>query len=452
MTHLIFPAALFSLATLTAQATTITEEAVRATVSWLAADERAGRDTGSTELAATGDWLVARLQKAGLTGLSEGSLFHEFPLPGYLLDSKGIVCKLVRKHGDKDQEQVFELVADTDVRQWTVSDALAGEQEACTVASLLDPVLQRLLFTSSARRPIVCEVAEDHPYWTSAKGSRPVLGQKREASRPVFLVRQGVLPAAPVDDNREVTWTATWSVAAPEKADVPQRNVVACLPGTTRKDEYVVVSSHYDHMGIGAPVGDDRIYNGADDNATGTTAVVLLAEAMAKMDRPARSVLFVCFTGEERGLLGSKAFCERPPVPLDKIVANVNLEMIGRPEEGKAGKAWITGHDLSDFAAITTAAFQRAGIDVVEFPMAAGLFTASDNWSFVRKGVVAHSISAGSLHKDYHRPSDEVEKLDIPHMTKVIRGLLEVTLEFANRDAVPQWNEKGKARLARKGR
>ncbi len=441
--------ALFAVAPLCAQAATITEEAVRTAVTWLASDERGGRDTGSVELNAAGDWLAARLQKAGLTGLQEGSLFYEFPLAGHLIDSKTIVCKLVRKFGDKEQD--FTLTADVDVRQWTVSDAVAGEAEATTVASLEDPVMQRLLFANSARRPIVCEVAEDHPYWITAKGSRPVLGQKREASRPVFLVRKGVLPPPPENDQREATWTATWSVEPAEKADVPQRNIVAWLPGTTKKDEFVVVSAHYDHLGFGRPVGDDRIYNGADDNATGTTAVLLLAEAMAKMDKPARSVLFVCFTAEERGLLGSKAFCERPPVPLDKVVANVNLEMIGRPEEGKAGKAWITGHDLSDFTAITTAAFQRAGIEVVEFPMAAGLFTASDNWSFARKEVVAHSISAGSLHKDYHQPSDEVEKLDIPHMTKIIRGLLEVTLEFANRDAAPQWNEKGKARIARKG-
>jgi hypothetical protein len=309
--------------------------------------------------------------------------------------------------------------------------------------------MQRLLFAKSARRPIVCEVPEEHPYWQQSKGARRVLGSRREASRPILLVRQGLLPAAPVNDHREVTWTATWSVGAPEKVEVPQRNVMALRPGTTKKDEYVVVSAHYDHVGIGAPVDGDRIYNGADDDATGTTAVILLAEAFAQMPPTVRSVLFVCFTGEERGLLGSKAFCDRSPVPLDKVVANVNLEMLGRPEDGKAGKAWITGHDLSDFAAIAGPALQRRGVDLVEFPMAGRLFAASDNWSFVQKGVVAHSISAGSLHKDYHQPSDQVDKLDIPHMTKVITAVLEFTRELADRDAAPQWNEKGKERLQR---
>ena len=94
-------------------------------------------------------------------------------------------------------------------------------------------------------------------------------------------------------------------------------------------------------------------------------------------------------------------------------------------------------------------ALGRAGVGVVEFPMAAKLFAASDNYSFATKGRVAHSLSAGSLHRDYHQPSDQVDKLDIPHMTKIVRGLLEVVVELANRDAAPQWNEKGKAMLER---
>lgn len=431
------------------QVATITEERVRDAVSWLAADERAGRDTGSPELAEAGKWLAARFAKAGLAQVQEGSWVHEFPLTGWTLDSGAVKVKLVRRIGDAKDE--FVLAPGTDVRQWTVADAEAGDDEACTVALLDDPVLQRLLLAGSARRPILCEVPEDHPFWTKAQGSHRVLGTKRQASRPLLLVRKGLLPPAP-KDGKEANWTATWSVAAPEMAEIPQANVMAVLRGTTRKDEYVLVSAHYDHVGIGREVDGDRIYNGADDDATGTTGVLLLAEALAKEPPPSRSILFVCFTGEEKGLLGSKAFAARPPVPLDKIVANLNLEMLGRPEPGNEGKAWITGADLSDFATIAAAALQRSGIDVIEFPMASRLFAQSDNWSFAQKGVVAHSLSAGSLHKDYHQPSDEVAKLDIPHMTRVIRGLHGLVLELANREQAPQWNEKGKARIETKRR
>jgi Zn-dependent M28 family amino/carboxypeptidase len=216
------------------------------------------------------------------------------------------------------------------------------------------------------------------------------------------------------------------------------------LPGTTKKDEYVVVSAHYDHIGIGRPIDGDAIHNGADDDASGTTAVLLLAGAMQRQPPPVRSVLFVCFAGEEKGLKGSAAFCDRPPVPLERIVANLNIEMIGRPEPGNEGKAWITGAEYSDFAKIVEAPLQRAGVLLVDFRMATQLFAQSDNWSFVQKGIVAHSLSAGSLHADYHRPSDEVAKLDLPHMTRIIGALLPAVRELADRDAVPRWNEKGR--------
>ena len=432
-----------------AQVSTITEERVRETVAWLAADERAGRDTGSPELVAAGEWIAARFAKAGLAQLQEGSWVHEFPLDGFVLDSTAVQVKLVRKVGDEASE--FVLAADVDVRQSTVADSLEGKDEACTVALLDDPVLQRLLLAGSARRPIVCEVPEDHPYWTKAKGTHRVLGSKRQASRPLLLVKKGLLPPAPTD-GREASWTATWSVAVPEKVEMPQWNVLGVLRGTSKKDEYVLVSAHYDHIGVGREVNGDRINNGADDDASGTTGVLLLAEALARQPAPARSILFVCFTGEEKGLLGSKAFAARPPVPLDKIVANLNLEMLGRPEPGKQGKAWITGAELSDFAAIATSALAASGVEVIGFGMASQLFMQSDNWSLAQKGVVAHSLSAGSLHQDYHQPSDEVEKLDIPHMTKIVRGLHGLVLELANREQPPQWNEQGKERIARRRR
>ena len=429
---------------LAAQAATITEERVREAVGWIAADERAGRDTGSPELQATAEWLSARFAKAGLNQVKEGSWLHEFTLPGWLVDSSKVAVTLVRTAG-KDVQEIT-LVADKDVRQLTVADAVAGAKEECTVALLDDPVLQRLLTANNARRPVVCEVDEQSARWLAAGGSHRVLGNRRQAARPVFLVRAGLLPKAPAD-NAEVLWSMTWSAPAAEKIEVPQHNVMALLRGTDKADEFVVVSAHYDHIGIGRPVDGDAINNGADDDATGTTAVLLLAEAMAKMPAPRRSVLFVCFAAEERGLLGSAGFCARSPVPLDKVVANLNIEMLGRPEAGKEGKAWITGADLSDFAAIAATALQRGGVEVVEFPMAAQLFAQSDNYSFARRGVVAHSLSAGSLHEDYHRPSDQVEKLDIPHMTKIIRACLELTLELANRDQAPQWTDKGKQRL-----
>jgi hypothetical protein len=423
-----------------AQAETITEQRVRDTVTWLAADERAGRDTGSPELVAAGDWIAARFAAAGLAQVVEGSWTHEFPMTGWLLDQTALQVTVVRKHRDGKKTEI-PLVADTDVRQWTVAEVTSGVGVAATVAPLDDDVLQRMLQARSARRPVVCEVAADHPYWKRAEKRHRVLDDRRRGSQPVLLVRDGLLGPTSRHDE-DVEWSLTWTAGTPEKVDVPQHNLVALLRGTTRKDEYVIVSAHYDHVGVGRAVDDDAIYNGADDNATGTTAVLLLAESLAK-EKLARSVLFVCFTAEERGLRGSAAFCARPPVPLDKVVANLNLEMLGRPEPGKAGKAWVTGAEYSDFAAIAATALARGDVAVVEFEAARGLFRKSDNWSFAQRGVVAHSISAGSLHEDYHQPGDEVDKLDIAHMTRIVRALRELVIELANREQPPQWSEQG---------
>lgn len=440
--------ALLCAGVLAAQADTITVERVRDTVGWLAADERAGRDTGSPEIVVAGEWIAERFAKAGLVQALEGSWYHEFPMNGWTFDAAAATATLTRRIGDKATE--FALAPGKDVRQWTVADADAGDDEACTVALFDDEVLQRLLLAGSARRPIFCEVEETHPFWRLAAGPRQVLGQRRQASRPLFLVRKGVLPAGAASENAQ--WSATWKTATAAQSPMPQRNVLAVLPGTTKKDEYVVVSAHYDHVGVGREVDGDAIYNGADDDATGTTAVLLLAEALAKAGPQPRSVVFVCFTAEERGLMGSKAFCEQPPFPLAKVVANVNLEMLGRPEPGKEGKAWVTGADLSDFAALAAAAMQKGGVELVEFPMAGRLFAASDNWSFAKAGVVAHSISAGSLHRDYHQPGDEADKLDVAHMTKVIQAMYGFVVDLATREQAPQWNDAGKKRIAPRGR
>ena len=425
----------------------ITEERVREVVTWLASDERNGRDTGSRELEAAGAWLAKRFEAAGLAQVRKGSWFHEFSLPGVQIDSAAVKLTLTRKQGDASKDFVFE--ADKDVRQMLPSDGLAGE-ELCTVATAGDPVLQRLLRARSARRPVIIETPVGHPFWEQAAGVHTVLSGRRQAARPMLLVRAGLLPPAPAGE-RSVEWTATWSVGPSVALDVTQRNVMAKLPADSsspHKDEYIVVSAHYDHVGVGAGQGGDNIYNGADDNATGTTAVVVLAEALAGQ-RLQRNVLFVCFAAEERGLRGSRAFCDRPPVPLEKVIANLNIEMLGRPEAGKQKQCWFTGAGYSDFASVCEAALISTGVGVVDFPMGNQLFWASDNASFVRKGIVAHSVSAGSLHDDYHQPSDEVDKLDVAHMTAVIRGLCDVTKALADRDAPPAWNDKGQQAIER---
>ena len=201
----------------------------------------------------------------------------------------------------------------------------------------------------------------------------------------------------------------------------------------------IIFTAHLDHIGIANTTG-DTINNGADDDASGVTAVLTLADAYTALPtKPKRSVIFMTFWGEEKGLLGSRHYTNDPTWPLTDTIANLNLEMLGRPEPGAHGKVWMTGWDQSDLGTLLKQGAQQAGVLVFEHPKFSGfLYRQSDNWSFVEKGVVAHSFSAGSLHSDYHKPTDEWERLRLDHMTKVIQGLFVGSLPLANGEVTPK--------------
>ena len=204
--------------------------------------------------------------------------------------------------------------------------------------------------------------------------------------------------------------------------------------------EAIIFTAHLDHIGQQGSVG-DTICNGADDDATGVTGVLSLADAYGAMETaPKRTVIFMTFWGEEKGLLGSRYYCANPVWPLEKTVANINLEMLGRPEPGASGKCWSTGWEKSDLSELMSVGAKKVGVLIFQHPTFSGdmLYRASDNAPFVDKGVIAHSFSAGSLHEDYHKPGDEWQKLELKHMTKVIQGLFAGSLPFANGEFTPK--------------
>jgi hypothetical protein len=209
----------------------------------------------------------------------------------------------------------------------------------------------------------------------------------------------------------------------------PLKNVVGILPGKDPElaKEAILFSAHLDHLGRKENKG-DGIFNGADDNASGVTAVLTLADAFGAMANNKRTLVFIAFSGEESGLLGSKRYVEQPAWPLDKTIDMINVEMIGRPEPGANGKIWMTGWRESNLGVLLNDASLPTGVEIFEHPkFSAMLYRASDNWPLSEKGVVAHSFSAGSLHSDYHQPDDEWDRLDTQHMTRVIRGLFEAS-------------------------
>jgi hypothetical protein len=203
----------------------------------------------------------------------------------------------------------------------------------------------------------------------------------------------------------------------------PLANVGGMIPGK-RKNEYVLFSAHYDHIGILRPVNGDSIANGANDDASGTTAVVSLAKHFSKGKKPERTLLFVCFTAEEIGGYGSTYFSKQ--VNPDEIVAMFNIEMIGKPAADGPNSAWITGFDKSDFGTLLQKSTEGTSFKFYADPYPdQNLFYRSDNATLARLGVPAHTISTTPIDvdKDYHQVTDEFETIHIPHMTHTIRAI-----------------------------
>jgi hypothetical protein len=221
-------------------------------------------------------------------------------------------------------------------------------------------------------------------------------------------------------------------------------NVIGILRGSdpVLRDSVILVDAHYDHLGIGPAVNGDSIYNGADDDASGVVAVLEIAKALAAGPAPKRTVIFAATTGEEVGLLGTRWYLEHPVAPLSHMTANLEIEMIGRPDSlaGGAGRAWLTGFERSTMGSMFAAAGLPIGPDR---RLDQQFFTRSDNIAFARAGIPAHTLSTFNLHSDYHRPSDDASRVDFAHMTAVIRAAAEATRLLADGPA-PQWNPGGR--------
>jgi hypothetical protein len=216
-------------------------------------------------------------------------------------------------------------------------------------------------------------------------------------------------------------------------------NAIGILRGSDQRAaaEVIMLSAHLDHLGIKDNLTGDQIFNGADDDASGCVAVMELARVLAAGKRPRRTIYFVCFGSEERGGLGSRYFIDHPPVPLPQMIADLTFEMLGRPDAKVApGTLWLTGFERSTLGP----ELARQGASLVADPHPEqNFFRRSDNYPLALRGVIAHTISSFGLHTDYHRPSDEVSKIDFPFMTRSLNSLVKPIQWLANSDFRPAW-------------
>jgi hypothetical protein len=428
----------------------VTENSVTGTISFLASDEMAGRGTPTKEFTIATAYVASRFRAAGAKGLGkDGSYFLESwvdtvrtPDSGSMFQVTDGTTPAYTLFNATDKPFQFEGKILLLEKDGSLDDDKAGpavivwddSPDAGPNATL--SLLRRRAVALAGKNvtALLVVVSPQSELWKAASQ------QQREGrvDNPRGRVEIPILLVA------ERTWTddssCKFNLAALVKEKASVRNVVAVIEGSDAElsKEAIFYSAHLDHLG-GNGTGQDKIFNGADDDASGVTAVLTLADAFGALEpRTKRSAVFITFWGEERGMLGSKELVEASPWPLEKLVAGINIEMIGRPEEGARNKIWMTGWPESDLGSLVALGARRVGVENFEHPsLSQRLYGASDNISFVKKGVIAHSFSGGSLHGDYHQPSDEWQRLDLPHMTQVIRGLYAGTLPIAQGKLTP---------------
>ena len=215
-------------------------------------------------------------------------------------------------------------------------------------------------------------------------------------------------------------------------------NVIGVLKGKSKADEYVIISAHYDHLGMKTGEKGDLIFNGANDNASGVSAVLALAEHYKTQNINERSLLFVAFTAEEMGLIGSNYFGKQ--INPENIIAGINIEMIGKESPFGPKTAWLTGFDRSDFGQIIQKNLEESDYSLYPDPYVNfRLFFRSDNASLARLGVPAHTISTSPMDKDldYHKVSDETKTLDLFTVSETIKAIAIGTLSIVNGNDTP---------------
>jgi hypothetical protein len=237
----------------------------------------------------------------------------------------------------------------------------------------------------------------------------------------------------------------SFSVKATQKiSETKMANVVGVIKGKSKPDEFVVFSGHYDHLGISTPVNGDSISNGADDDASGTTAVIELARYFKKIKDNERTLVFVAFTAEEIGGYGSQYFSQQ--LNPDKVVAMFNIEMIGKPSKWGQNAAFITGYERSDFGTILEKNLSGTKFSFKPDPYPEqNLFYRSDNATLARQGVPAHTISTDQIDSDklYHTVDDEFESLDLANVTSTIRAIALSAKSIVNGKDTPKRIDKG---------
>ncbi len=442
---------------------------MRGHLSFLASDLLEGRDTPSRGLEIAAEYIAAQFRRAGLEPAGDSGYFQNANLVSVAQAKDGFALQL------HSNVQTFAIIRDE--AKYSVRAALMLSR---TPVVLLDLEANPSLATAGGKVAVL-----ELPSFRGP-GGRALFGKYQSALRALEKAKPGAIllmdregragpggDAAIVDASEPLTRPPTlylhgrqalaWydavkadpagaevslHVAAPDQKPLLLHNVIGILRGSdpALKNTYVLVTAHFDHVGM-KPAGEgDGIFNGANDDGSGTVSVIELASALSTMrERPKRSIVFLTFFGEEHGLLGSRYYARHPVFPLAQTVADINLEQLGRTDSTEGPKIRtgnFTGFDFSNVPDIFKAAGEKTGIHVVDDGKNGDdYFAASDNVSLAVLGVPAHTFSVTYEFPDYHGVGDEWYKIDYDNMTRVDRMLAAGILDLAGQPDAPKWNE-----------
>jgi hypothetical protein len=379
----------------------------------LCADDMQGRKPGTQASANAALFISNEFEKAGLKFLPGTSSY----IQQFNILSSTIIEASVSVDGVKQPASDFLVLASQDTLAWDGAAAPRitinkGENFAQKLYALAQEKGDKIIIADTSNRRMLKRFIS--------------FGMKRlEGSGNVVVL----LTAAPVE-KLEVK-------AISKITKIPYQNVVAMVPGKL-KNEFVVFSGHYDHLGIGKPVDGDSIYNGANDDASGTTAVISLAKYFSAQKKPKRTLLFVAFTAEESGGYGSSYFSKA--LDPKKVIAMFNIEMIGTESKWGKNSAYITGYEKSDFGKILQSSLTNTPFSFYPDPYPAqNLFYRSDNATLAKLGVPAHTISTSKMdsEKYYHTVKDEFSTINLENMTEIIKSIALSSKLIISRKSTP---------------
>ncbi|MGX5174538.1 M20/M25/M40 family metallo-hydrolase [Aliikangiella sp. IMCC44653] len=384
---------------------TISQSAVLKDIQTLASDKMQGRAAFTPEIDQAAAYISERFQSIGLKPLAgESSFLQSFEIFKLSVESK----KVTLNTAPIKPENIFILTNQT---KQSFTHATLSQVE--TISDQQD-FRKRMAEINQLKHDVLVLVSSKHQKVFSQ------YQQYFERGLTKFDINTANSAVVVLTDNTEVTQLSV-EFSFQHQA-LALSNVVGVLKGQSKPEEMVLFSAHYDHVGTNPKLEGDTIYNGADDDASGTAAVINLAEYYSKLNNNARSLVFVAFTAEEIGGYGSQYFSKQ--LDPNQVIAMINLEMIGKPSKFGKGATWMTGYDRSNLAQLMNQHLADSQIHPDPYPTQ-NLFYRSDNATLARLGVPAHSFSASQIDIDphYHQVSDEVETLDIESMTKVIQTI-----------------------------